>query len=81
MGGLRNAINMPSLDPKILEELKPFLDLMEKIGSFHAQLAESYIRNIEIEYNGEVTKHDMKPLTLSLVKGILDKGLRGASIT
>jgi D-3-phosphoglycerate dehydrogenase len=76
-GRVRNAINMPSLDPKILEELKPFLDLMEKIGSFHSQLAESYIRNIEIEYNGEVTKHNLKPLTLSLIKGILDKGMQG----
>lgn len=76
-GRVRNAINMPSMDPKILEELKPYLDLMEKIGSFHSQLAESYIRDIHVEYNGEIAKFDLKPLTLSLVKGILDKGMKG----
>jgi D-3-phosphoglycerate dehydrogenase len=77
-GRVRNAVNMPSLDPKILEELKPYITLAEKIGSFHSQLAESYIRNIKVEYNGEVTQYDTKPLTLSLVKGILQKGMSEA---
>ncbi len=66
---------MPSLDPKVLEELKPYLTLVEKIGSFHSQLAESYIKKIEVEYCGDITKYDTKPLTLSLVKGILSKGM------
>jgi len=74
-GRVKNAVNMPSLDPKVLEELKPFLTLVEKIGSFHSQLAESYIKKIEVEYSGEITKYDTKPLTLSLVKGILSKGM------
>ncbi|HTC21313.1 MAG TPA: NAD(P)-dependent oxidoreductase, partial [bacterium] len=74
-GRVKAAVNMPSLDPKIMEELKPYLTLIEKIGSFHSQLAESFIKNIHVEYNGEVTKFDTKPLTLSLVKGILQKGM------
>jgi D-3-phosphoglycerate dehydrogenase len=74
-GRVRNAVNMPSLDPKVLEELKPYLSLVEKIGSFHSQLAESFIKKIEVEYSGEITKYDTKPLTLSLVKGILSKGM------
>src|SRR5581483_5597992 len=47
----------------------------EKIGSFHSQLAESFIKTVHVEYNGEVAKFDTKPLTLSLVKGILQKGM------
>lgn len=74
-GRVRNAVNMPSLDPKVLEELKPYLNLVEKIGSFHSQLAESFIKKIEVEYSGEVSKFDTRPLTLSLVKGILSKGM------
>ncbi len=74
-GRVKNAVNMPSLDPKVLEELKPYLILVEKIGAFQAQLAESYIKKIEVEYSGEVAKFDTKPLTLSLVKGILEKGM------
>jgi D-3-phosphoglycerate dehydrogenase len=74
-GRVRNAVNMPSIDPKILEELRPYLELVEKIGSFHSQLAESYIKEIHVEYTGEIAKYDPKPLTLSLVKGILQKGM------
>jgi D-3-phosphoglycerate dehydrogenase len=66
------------LDPKVLEELKPYLSLIEKIGSFHAQLAESYIKKIQVEYSGEVAKLETKPLTLSLVKGILQKSMSEA---
>ena len=74
-GRVKAAVNMPSLDPKVLEELKPYLTLVEKIGSFQAQLAESFIKSIQVEYKGEVAKFDTKPLTLSLVKGILQKGM------
>jgi len=74
-GRVKAAVNMPSLDPKIMEELKPYLTLIEKIGSFHSQLAESFIKTVHVEYNGEVAKFDTKPLTLSLVKGILQKGM------
>jgi len=56
-----------------LEELKPYLALAEKIGSFHAQLAESYIKKIHVEYVGEVAQYDHRPLTLTLVKGLLQK--------
>jgi D-3-phosphoglycerate dehydrogenase len=74
-GRVLNAVNMPSLDPKLLEEMKPYLMLAEKIGSFHSQLAESFIKEIKVEYYGEVAQYDIKPLTLSLVKGILQKGM------
>ncbi len=72
-GRVRNAANMPSLDPKTLEQIGPYITLAERIGAFHAQLAESFIKRIEVEYNGEITAHDTKTLTLSLVKGVLER--------
>lgn len=74
-GRVKAAVNMPSLDPKVLEELKPYLSLVEKIGTFQSQLAESFIKEIKVEYSGEVSKFDTRPLTLSLVKGILQRGM------
>lgn len=74
-GRVKAAVNMPSLDPKLMEELKPYLMLVEKIGSFHSQLAESFIKKIQVEYSGEVAKYDTKPLTLSLAKGILQRSV------
>jgi D-3-phosphoglycerate dehydrogenase len=78
-GRVRNAVNMPSLDPKMLEMLMPYLVLSEKIGAFHSQVSESYMKKIHIEYLGEITNYDIKPLTLSLIKGILERGM-GASV-
>jgi len=75
-GRVRNAANMPSLDPKTLEQIGTALTLVERIGSFQAQLAAgAFIKKIAVEYHGEITAFDTKPLTLSLVKGILERVL------
>ena len=31
---VRNALNMPSLDPKALQQVAPYLNLVEKLGTF-----------------------------------------------
>jgi len=73
-GRIRNAANMPSLDPKTLEQIGTYITLVERIGSFHAQLAAgAFIKRIQVEYHGEITAFDTKPLTLSLVKGMLER--------
>lgn len=73
-GRIRNAANMPSLDPKVLEQIGPYITLVERLGSFQAQLAAgSFIKKIHAEYVGEISAFDSKPLTLSLVKGILER--------
>jgi D-3-phosphoglycerate dehydrogenase len=73
-GRIRNAANMPSLDPKTLEKIGTSITLIERIGSFHAQLATgAFIKKINVEYHGEIAEYDTKPLTLSLVKGILER--------
>ena len=38
-GTVRNAVNMPSLDAKTYEAVKPYLELGEKLGRLVAQLA------------------------------------------
>ena len=38
-GVVRNAVNVPSVSPELLEVLRPYLTLAEKLGSLHTQLA------------------------------------------
>jgi D-3-phosphoglycerate dehydrogenase len=53
---------MPSLDPKTLEQIGTYITLVERIGSFHAQLAAgAFIKRIQVEYHGEITAFDTKP--------------------
>lgn len=69
--GIRNAVNVPSVDPEILKRMKPYLELAEKIGSMQAQLVDGYIKDIKIKYVGDILQHDLDSTTRALVKGVL----------
>jgi D-3-phosphoglycerate dehydrogenase len=72
---IRNAVNVPSVSTEILEQVKPYLILAEKMGSFQAQIASSGIREVIVEYSGEVVNYNLAPLTVSILKGILESAL------
>ncbi|MTI82057.1 MAG: phosphoglycerate dehydrogenase [Firmicutes bacterium] len=69
---VKNAVNIPSLSPKLLAKVRPYLDMAEKLGKFQAQLLNGRINRIEVTYGGDPTKHEVAPITTTLVKGILD---------
>ena len=56
--------------------LNPYINLAEKLGLFTGQILEGRLFKVNIEYNGEITKMDCSPLTLSLLKGLLTPSLR-----
>ena len=68
---IRNAVNVPSVEPEIYQKLRPFLVLAERLGSIHAQLNEGQLERITIEYLGDVTSHPTSPLTAAVLKGIM----------
>jgi D-3-phosphoglycerate dehydrogenase len=70
-GITRNAVNVPSVDVETYKELAPYLTLAEKLGSFLAQLAEGRMREVRIEYAGEVTGLNTDILTVTFLKGLL----------
>ena len=70
-GIIRNSINFPSVAAELLPILKPFLSLCEKLGSFHGQLLENPLIELRVEYLGEASNLMIEPLTISVLKGIL----------
>ncbi len=72
-GTVRNAINVPSISPELLEQVAPYLKLGEKLGSFQGQLCTSGIDEIEIEYAGEVAELRVAPITIAVLKGLLGR--------
>jgi D-3-phosphoglycerate dehydrogenase len=68
----RNAVNMPVVDVGVFRELGPYLLLAEKLGSLQMQLAEGRIKRVEVECQGEEVADHGKPLTVALLKGLLD---------
>lgn len=68
----RAAVNIPSLRPEIMEPVKKYMSLAEKLGKLVAQLVEGAIEKIEVSYEGEIAKHDTSPLTTAVLKGVLE---------
>ncbi len=66
---VRNAVNMPSIEPETAEILKPYFNLSEKLGSLLGQLVEGNVKKIEIKYSGDILKHDITPLSSAVLKG------------
>ena len=71
LGEARNAVNMPAVSPDILPFLRPYLRLGEKLGSFLGQISNYAIEEVLIEYQGEVVEYGTKPITISVLKGLL----------
>ncbi len=70
-GTIMNAVNAPSVSREALVQLRPHLTLVEALGSFQAQTTEGAISSVSVAYIGEVSKLDTKPLTHSILKGLL----------
>jgi len=49
---VRNAVNLPYLDAKTYEQVKPYLPLGEALGKLLAQLAPSSADRLHITYGG-----------------------------
>ena len=70
-GIISNAANLPTVSEKILEFLRPYLNLSEKLGLFLAQAATGRISEVRLEYYGEMADFDLSPLHHNFLKGLL----------
>lgn len=69
--GIRNAANFPCLAVEVCQLLQPYINLGEKLGMLAGQLFEGRVRELKINYTGEIITHDLSPLTMAVVKGLL----------
>ena len=61
---------MPSISADEAPRLKPFIALVDQIGSFAGQLTETAIKGLVIEYAGEVAEMNTRALTSALLAGL-----------
>jgi D-3-phosphoglycerate dehydrogenase len=69
---VRNAVNMPSISRETAAQIRPYLVLGEKLGRFHGQLCTGSIEQIEIEYSGDAARLEVAPITVAVLKGLLE---------
>ncbi|HKP46299.1 MAG TPA: phosphoglycerate dehydrogenase [Pyrinomonadaceae bacterium] len=70
-GALRGAVNVPAMGAKELGMLRPYLELAEKMGRLQAQLLDSAVSEVRIDFAGELADADGAPLTRSFLSGLL----------
>ncbi|HKS38803.1 MAG TPA: phosphoglycerate dehydrogenase [Verrucomicrobiae bacterium] len=71
-GAVRNAVNLPNLDAKTYELVKPYLNLGQKLGRLAAQLAPKRNDRLVVTYGGKATAMPGDPITRSVLKGFLE---------
>jgi D-3-phosphoglycerate dehydrogenase len=67
-----NALNVPSISRDLLAQVRPYLALGEKLGRFQGQLCPGSIDQIEIEYSGDAAEINVAPITVAVLKGLLE---------
>ncbi|MGB0506102.1 MAG: phosphoglycerate dehydrogenase [Pikeienuella sp.] len=70
-GAISNAINAPSVTAEEAPLLKPWVDLCEILGGFAGQVTEHAIKEVEIEFVGDVGDLNMKPLIAATVAAMM----------
>ena len=79
-GAVTNALNIPSMSAEDAAKLKPYLQLVDELGSFAGQLTETGLKQVKIEYEGKAGKLNTKPLTAVALKGLLAPLIAGVNM-
>jgi len=71
LGGVTNAINMPSLTAEEAPRLKPYMALAEKLGRLVGQIVGEDVRSISVEVEGAAAQLNPKPITGAVLAGLM----------
>jgi len=71
LGGITNAVNVPSLSAEEAPRLRPYMALAEKLGRLVGQIAGAEIRSVDIEVEGHAAELNIKPVTGAVLAGLM----------
>ena len=71
LGGITNAVNMPSLSAEEAPRLKPYMKLAEQLGRLVGQVAGTEIRSVAVEVEGAAAELNIKPITGAVLAGLM----------
>lgn len=73
-GEVRNAVNLPYLDARTYEQVRPYLVLGEKLGKLLAQIAPEQADRVHITYGGKAQElPNIDPITRAILQGFLSR--------
>lgn len=71
-GVIQNAVNVPSVSHDEYLQMKPYVILAERLGSFLAQISGSSVEEISLGYTGHIAEWKTELIRNAAIKGILN---------
>jgi len=72
---LENALNIPRFDMALMDQMRPFLNLMSVISDFGVQLVDINLEKITFGFSGAIAHYDCSPLAVCGLSAILNHKL------
>ncbi len=69
---VRNAVNLPSIEPAEFEYMMPFLTLAEKMGKIASVRLGGAIKKVKITCSGKIATKNTEFITRALLKGLFE---------
>ena len=70
---LENAVNIPRFDLALMDQMRPFLNLMSVMCDFGIQLLDSNPEKLTFAYAGSIAHYDCSPLTVCGLSALLNR--------
>ncbi len=70
-GAVTNALNMPSITAEEAPRLQPYMALAGQLGRLMGQITESSIKCVRIDYEGQATELNTRPLNAVILQSLL----------
>jgi D-3-phosphoglycerate dehydrogenase len=78
-GVIKNSVNAPSVSFEVAKQITPYLKLSEKLGTVVSRITDFPIKEVTIQYMGEIATAETKILTQGIVKSILQEQMEGVN--
>jgi D-3-phosphoglycerate dehydrogenase len=79
-GEIKSAVNTISLDPKTLHALRSHLDVAHRLGILLGQWHGGAIDQCELEFQGEISEQDTRPLVSAFCAGLIGHAVEDVNI-
>ncbi len=70
---LENAVNIPRFDLSLMDQMRPFLKLVNIMGEFVVQLLETNMNKITFTYEGNIANSCTTPITVCGLAALLNR--------
>ncbi len=70
---LENAVNIPRFDLTLMEQMRPFLRLVNIMGDFVVQLLDTNMNKVTFTYAGNIAEHCTTPITVCGLAALLNR--------